>query len=38
MKTLLMGKELWGIMKDGYLEPLDWSLLGYDDKKTGKEA
>lgn len=27
MKTLLMDKYLWDIVEDGYLEPVDWSLL-----------
>lgn len=35
---LLMVKYLWDIVEDGYIEPIDWSLLVDDARKTMKEA
>lgn len=36
INTLLMGKDLWNIMVDEYLELVDWNLL-LDDAKKIKE-
>lgn len=38
MKTLLMGKYLWDTEEDEYIEPIDWSVLVDDAKKTMKEV
>ena len=37
IQTLLIGKDLWNVVDDGYVEPIDWSSLLADDKKAMKE-
>ena len=38
IQTLLIGKDLWDVVDDGYVEPADWSSLSADDKKAMKEC
>lgn len=35
---MLIGKDLWDIVDDGYIEPTYWSTLSTDDKKAKKEC
>lgn len=37
MKTLLMGKGLWEIVENGYVELDDWSSLGGKERRIKKE-
>ena len=38
IQTLLIGKDLWDVIDDGYVEPADWSSLSADAKKAMKEC
>lgn len=37
MKTILMVKDLWEFIEDGYEEPITWSLFDGEEKKIKKE-
>lgn len=38
IQTLLVGKDLWDVLQDGYIEPTNWRIVATIDKQGLKDT